>query len=129
MPKTILDWRAAEYGIDPADVDALLDIVLHEPHMADADSQYGTRRGDAGPDLWTAESTDAAREAHLARIKECPVQIGVRGTKAVDTIRRNHRSDPDRIRTMRETVDTNRWLKKYGDLPAKPTDPLEARRA
>lgn len=31
-PET-LEWRAGEYGIDPTDVDTLVDIVLYENHM------------------------------------------------------------------------------------------------
>ena len=128
FPTATLDWRAAEYGIDPSDVDTLLEVVLHEPHLpVTVDNTGATRYDDNGPDLWTAENTDAAREAHLARVKTCPVRIGVRGVAALDSIRTGYVPDLDRIRTMRETVDTNRWLKKYGDLPARPADPIEAR--
>lgn len=121
MPTTILEWRAAEYGIDPADVDALVDVILHEPHipMID-DGTRGPRYADDGPDLWTAENTTTAREAHLARIQTCPVRIDVKGVKALDPIRTGHQPDPDRIRAMREAVDTNRWIKKHGDLPKQP---------
>lgn len=128
MPTAALEWRAAEYGIDPTDVDTLLDIILHEPHMPTVDDpQQGPRYADSGPDLWQADNTDTAREAHLARIKTCPVRIDVQGARGLDTIRNGHQPDPDRLRGMRETVDTNRWLKKYGDLPARPADPIEAR--
>lgn len=130
MPVVALEWRAAEYGIDPTDVDTLLEVLLHEPHMPTEDSpQQGARAVDTGPDLWTAANTDAARAAHLARVKACPVQIDVRGAKAVARVRAAHRPDSARIRAMREAVDTSRWLKQYGDLPAKPLDPMEARRA
>lgn len=130
MPDATLEWRAAEYGIDPADVDALLEVVLHEPFMTMVDDvEHGPRYADGGPDLWTADNTTTAREAHLARVKACPVQIKVAGVKAVDIIRANHQSDPARLSRMREAVDTNRWTKKYGDLPAKPIDRMEARRA
>lgn len=107
FPKHTLDWRAAEYGIDPADVDTLLDVILHEPHMPEAD----------GPDLWTADNTGHARVAHLARVEGCPVRIDVRAAKALAPVRTGHRPDAEQIRRMREQVDTTRWLKKYGDLP------------
>lgn len=126
MPISILEWRAAEYGIDPTDVDTLMEVILHEPHMAPADdTQHSVAAAEDGPDLWAADNTDTARAAHLARVKSCPVQIGVRGSKALAPIRARHRPDPDRIRAMREAVDTNRWMKKYGDLPARAADPME----
>lgn len=121
MPANTLDWRAAEFGIDPTDVDTLLEVVLHEPHMPMTDDpEKGPQFTDGGPDLWTADNTDTAREAHLARVQACPVQIGVRNAKALAAIRNGHHPDPTQIRAMRETVDTSRWLKKYGDLPAPP---------
>lgn len=121
MPVAALEWRAAEYGIDPTDVDALLDIILHEPHMQTIDDpQHGPRYADGTPDLWTADNTTAARDAHVARIKTCNVRIDVRGVKALDPVRAGHRPDSDRIRKMREQVDTSRWLKKHGALPAPP---------
>jgi hypothetical protein len=120
MPTVTLEWRSAEYGIDPADVDTLLDVILHEPHIPLTDDGSGPRYADNGPDLWTAESTTAAREAHLARIKTCPVRIDVKGVKALDPVRNGHRPDADRIRKMREQVDTSRWIKKHGDLPKQP---------
>lgn len=130
LPGVALEWRAAEYGVDPEDVDTLLEIVLHEPHMpAVDDPRHGFRFTDGRPDLWTADTTDDARAAHLARVKECPVQISVRGVKALDPVRVNHRPTPESLRLKREAVDTTRWLKRYGDLPAKPLDRLEARRA
>lgn len=35
MPLETLEWRAAEYDIDPNDFDALLDVVLHEGYVDD----------------------------------------------------------------------------------------------
>jgi hypothetical protein len=120
MPTVALEWRAAEYGIDPADVDTLLDVILHEPHIPMVDDGSGLRYADNGPDLLSADSTDDARAAHLARIKASPVRINVQGAKALDTIRNGHRPDAARIRAMREAVDTNRWVKKHGGLPLPP---------
>lgn len=121
MPAAILDWRAAEFGIDPTDVETLLEVVLHEPHMPMTDdAETGPRFADDGPDLWTADNTVAARESHLARVQACPVQIGVRNVNALAAIRTGHRPDLEQVRAMREAVDTSRWLKKYGDLPAPP---------
>lgn len=121
MPQQTLEWRAAEYGIDPEDVDTLLEIVLHEPHMAltdeaeDEPARYAT-----GPALWEADSTTTARVAHLRRVQACPVRIPVRGHAALAPVRAGHRPDLTRVRAMREAVDTNRWVSLYGDLPVQP---------
>ncbi|MEU3281584.1 hypothetical protein [Streptomyces antibioticus] len=131
MPTIALDWRAAEYGIDPTDTDTLLEILLHEPFMELAEDEDGQRPrwADGSVDLLTAENTTIAREAHVARAKASRVRIDVRNAAGLAPIRATHQPDPDRIRAMREAIDTTRWLTKYGDLPARPLDPLEARRA
>ncbi|WP_326779732.1 hypothetical protein OG481_02220 [Streptomyces longwoodensis] len=120
MPTMALDARAAEYGIDPSDVDALLEVILHEPHMPTVDEGSGPRYADGAPDLWDAESTDAARRAHQARVQAAGVRVDVRGAKGLDVIRKGHRPDLATIRAVREAVDTGRWVKRYGDLPAGP---------
>jgi hypothetical protein len=60
FPLDTLEWRAAEYGIDPADTATLLDIVLAEPYLTKEDWATGHRLHDA-PDI------DTARADHLAR--------------------------------------------------------------
>lgn len=60
FPQDTLEWRAAEYGIDPADTATLLDIVLAEPYLTPDDWAAGHRLHDA-PDIPTA------RADHLAR--------------------------------------------------------------
>lgn len=60
LPVDTLEWRAAEYGIDPADTATLLDIVLAEPYLSEEDWAAGYRLHDA-PDIATA------RRDHLAR--------------------------------------------------------------
>lgn len=60
FPKDIFEWRAAEYDIDPTDMDTLVDIVLSEPFLNDSDYTAGETLHDA-PDLTTA------REAHKSR--------------------------------------------------------------
>lgn len=60
LPVDTLEWRAAEYGIDPADTATLLDLVLAEPHLSEEDWAAGHRLHDA-PDI------DTARVDHLAR--------------------------------------------------------------
>jgi hypothetical protein len=60
FPKDTLEWRAAEYGLDPADTQTLLDIVLFEPHIQ------------IDPDwhLYSAPTVDDARDHLLDRVQE-----------------------------------------------------------
>lgn len=99
FPKTTMQSRAAEYGIDPNDTDTLLDIVLHEPYMVspldhfyDEDEDPVVKAGLMG----TAKSViqnlrtgkvirpgepmaawcyncceETARDAHLMRLNHC----------------------------------------------------------
>jgi hypothetical protein len=60
FPHDTLEWRAAEYGIDPADTATLLDIVLAEPYLTDEDYAGGFH-------LHDAPSIQHARADHLAR--------------------------------------------------------------
>lgn len=60
LPLDAMEWRAAEYQIDPADTATLLDIVMAEPHLTPADWAAGTTLHDA-PDIETA------RRDHIAR--------------------------------------------------------------
>lgn len=60
FPKDIFEWRAAEYGIDPTDMDTLIDIVLSEPFLQDDDYVIGEG-------LHDAPSVEIAREAHKSR--------------------------------------------------------------
>jgi hypothetical protein len=60
FPLETLEWRAAEYGIDPADTATLLDVVLAEPYLSEEDWNTGHQLHDA-PDIATA------RRDHLAR--------------------------------------------------------------
>lgn len=90
FPHVTLAWRAAEYGIDPADTQALLDVILHEPLLPDLDdpseaakdpaalagmtvparqARGPVRKGDPVPvRLHNADTIDDARTAHLLRI-------------------------------------------------------------
>lgn len=68
LPEDTLEWRAAEYGIDPADLNALLDIVLWEPFLEEDDR----------PDLalYSADTVEAARTHYLARIQRAKARGG-----------------------------------------------------
>ncbi|MEU1787121.1 hypothetical protein ABZ553_14850 [Streptomyces sparsogenes] len=127
FPKTTLEWRAAEYGLD--DVDEILDIILHEPH-APAEQQGAPVSLLAAPatadrprpriTLYTAESTAQARDAHRQRIADIKVNVRItppKGADPLDHIRRNHGITADGLRAKREQVDTHRWKTLHGGLP------------
>lgn len=129
FPKTTLEWRAAEYGLD--DVDEILDIILHEPYVPTeqpaapvsliaAQAKPGTQAA-ARITLYTAESTAQARDAHrqlIAEVKASHVRVSPpKGADPLDHIRRRHGITPDGLRARREQVDTHRWKKLYGGLP------------
>jgi hypothetical protein len=69
MPESILEWRAAEYGMDPdSDREALLEMVLYERHLPP--ERDGSRA------LHNAETIADARSHHLARIAELRGKAG-----------------------------------------------------
>ncbi|MFE9391715.1 hypothetical protein [Streptomyces sp. NPDC006784] len=90
FPMETLEWRAAEYGIDPTDFDTLIDVIAHEPYLDDPSdpaavlADPATARGFVSPavepragiaplelvptTLLNAESVELARGAHLERI-------------------------------------------------------------
>jgi len=61
FPSALLEWRAAEYGIDPQDPDTLLDIAIHERFFSldtnDPNFLYNT-------------DEKTARDVHLSRVAE-----------------------------------------------------------
>jgi hypothetical protein len=135
FPKATLDYRAAEYGIDPADVGTLLDVVLHEPfipdptdpanHAGDAAAKKGhqvrarqdagrVRKGDLVPAwLYNADDIDQARAAHLERIGDVKQRIAAikppkNGPDPLDVIRGAYVPDPARIAGHRGHVQATR---------------------
>lgn len=147
FPKFTLLQRAAEYGIDPAAVDDLLDVVLHEPYAPhpddpDAEDPAGaagmlspalisrgtTRKGDLIPTtLYTAATTAAAREAHLLRIQYAKanrvlVTPPKSGTDPLDTIRQNHVADLAWVAEKARQIEQHR-LVAQGRAPRPPVSP------
>lgn len=122
FPKSTLEWRAAEYGLDPADVDTLLDVVLHE-QLLDEETAAG-----AVNSLFTVRSTADARSAYLDRIsawkqRERIVLDGK--SRVLDVIRARPEITSDGVRAKRELVDVHRWRALYGGLPVPITTTLE----
>lgn len=67
FPKDTLEWRAAEYQIDPRETDLLLDIVLYESIMPQDPQTI--------PVLYTADSVDEAREIYVQQVLDFKHQI------------------------------------------------------
>lgn len=113
FPKSTLEWRAAEYGIDPTDVDGLLDVVLHE-QLFDEDTAVKAQHA-----LQGARSTADARAGHLARIAALKEQhrVAIEAGGPLDVIRARPGISPDGVRAKREAVDVHRWTQMYGGLP------------
>jgi hypothetical protein len=103
FPYDTLEWRAAEYGIDPSDVDTLLDVVLAEPYLSPED--WST-----GPSLYGEDDHDMAevRQAHLSRCARVKLanRISTRGTSAdpLTLIRETHQMDADAVEIKRQLV-------------------------
>jgi hypothetical protein len=114
FPKFTLEQRAAEYGLDPADIETLLDIVLHEQfvhspggEIEDPAAAQGmlspalvssgmARKGQLVPtDLFNAPTIKHARDAHLARVAHAKQTRGrvrppSKGPDPLDLIRAEH---------------------------------------
>lgn len=60
FPKDTMEWRAAEYDIDPSETEVLLDIILFEPHIKVPPERQ----------LYVAESHDDARSYLLGAIAQ-----------------------------------------------------------
>ena len=125
MPLDTMEWRAAEYGIDPADTATLLDIVLAEPHLSEEDWAAGHQLHDA-PDI------DTARADHLARCTRAKLRhrISTRGAghpcRRVATESPLH---PEAIELKRQLVAHTRIAHAHARETAAPPDRIAALRA
>jgi hypothetical protein len=114
FPKFTLEQRAAEYGFDPADIETLLDVVMHEQfvhspggEIEDPAAAQGmlspalvssgmARKGAMVPtDLFNAPTIKHARDAHLARVAHAKKTRGrvhppSKGPDPLDLIRAEH---------------------------------------
>jgi hypothetical protein len=101
FPQDTLEWRAAEYGIDPTDTNTLLDIVLAEPYLTPEDWTTGSQ-------LHDAETIEQARTHHLARCAQVKLRhrISTRGRNAAPTqlVREQHAMHPEALELKRQMV-------------------------
>lgn len=97
FPPDTLEWRAAEYGIDPTDTDALLDIILGEPFAEQ----------DPVPLLFTADTIEEARAQHTSRCAQAKLakKISSRGIQnPLEMIRSDFRANPESLKQKRSAV-------------------------
>lgn len=101
FPTDTLEWRAAEYGIDPSDVDTLMDIILAEPYLTD--QHWAT-----GSQLHDADTIDQARADHIARCAAVKLahRMSTRGKAAepLRAVRERHEMHPEALEMKRELV-------------------------
>ncbi|MFI6813287.1 hypothetical protein ACIBG7_12785 [Nonomuraea sp. NPDC050328] len=80
FPHVTFEWRAAEYGIDPEDVDTLLDVILYEPYIPNPDDALAWQQPETAkilaatrglPTCWTPGVPDHERlAAHQERLRQ-----------------------------------------------------------
>lgn len=101
FPQDTMEWRAAEYDIDPADTATLLDVVIAEPHLTAEDLATGSLLHDA-PDIPTA------RRDHLTRCAAVKLRHRI-STRAkgspLDQVRTQSPMAPEVIEVKRDHVD------------------------
>lgn len=71
IPQDTLEWRAAEYLIDPSATDLLLDIVLYEGFLSPEPNGI--------PMLMRASTIDEAREYHIGKVAEIKARLRPQG--------------------------------------------------
>lgn len=134
MPLDTLEWRAAEYGIDPADTATLLDIVLAEPHLSDEDWAAGHQLHDA-PDIATARVDHVARcaRAKLRHRISTRTRAATKDTPAVphpcQRVADESPLDLEAIELKRQLVEQARAAHAGTREPAAPPDRIAALRA
>lgn len=89
IPKEAIEWRIAEYDLDPNDTETALDILLHSPHI---DIPEGER-------LYDGITVEQARNALLSRVRakreESDKQKAARAVAAGGTTLRKAGIDPE----------------------------------
>ncbi|MEV1177275.1 hypothetical protein [Nonomuraea sp. NPDC049784] len=141
FPHSSLEWRSAEYGIDPDDKDTLLDVILHEGYIPREDDPLALMDPASAkvlsvtrgmPTCWTPGVSDKDRlEAHLIRIAAVKKHrlrlepasvadrqgalafVGSRRVAPVDPLDpiREAQLDPIRVESRRQAV---KWARSTG---------------
>lgn len=77
FPHDILEWRVAEYDLDPNDLDTVLDLVLAEPYLTE-DDWLGEVH------LYDAPDSSTARAAHVRRCRRIRALFAHTGQRRVN---------------------------------------------
>lgn len=116
FPKDTLEWRAAEYDIDPNDVDTLLGIVLYEPLLDEHSHEHPKH-------LFNAASVAEAREYHTSRINRLRKAHPLEDPDGhLDKIRQGHLMHPEALALKRADVYRGR-AQRAAERVAKAADP------
>jgi len=67
FPHSRLQWRVAEYNLDPNDIDKLIEVAIYEFHMTDNVHSNPTH-------LWNTDEA-TARQAHLGRVEAAKSRV------------------------------------------------------
>ncbi|PZG20593.1 hypothetical protein [Nonomuraea aridisoli] len=149
LPNTEMEWRCAEYGIDPDDLDTLLEIALYEPHLPSPDDPLAWQNAACAalleeihglPTCWTPGVPDVERRAahlaridavkrHMVRIEDAPHSDRAAALAYVGSART---APEDPLAPLRQGVRLDparvqsrvlavEWLRANADRPRKPT--------
>lgn len=116
LPKFAIEQRIAEYDLDPTDIAGVLEILLHEPWVADPTeprnhandpaakrgmttaalkAKGSIKVGDTVPiHLSNARDRATARQAHMHRIEEVKSRITINSGKGVGRLSPGDTTDP-----------------------------------
>ena len=131
LPLDTLEWRAAEYEIDPDDRDTLWDVVLAEIYMLPSDME-------GEPQLHTHPDLGLVRKAHIARAARVKLRhrIATRtGHQVHDTIKNQSVMHPEALALKKAHVLQVRGshfgneARRLGALAARQANPEEHRLA
>lgn len=90
FPEDTLEWRSAEYQIEPDQTDLLMDLVLYEGMLP-------------GPSvLFTAGTIEEAREVHVGRVLDLKSKVR--------PVARSWKSRPERVNRLRDAGVDQEWL-------------------
>ncbi|SDI50604.1 hypothetical protein SAMN05421505_16112 [Sinosporangium album] len=149
FPHSAFEWRCAEYGLDPDDLDTLLDVVLYEPYLPDLGDLFAWQDPAAAaileatrelPTCWTPGVSDETRlQAHLERIAVAKrhrvlITSAPRTDRqgALDYVGARRTAPPDPLAPIKEQtrldpvrVRSRRlavdWIRAAGAAPVRPT--------
>lgn len=122
FPHSIFEIVAGQYGIDPDDIETILDIVIHIPFQnLDVDTEHG-RMMAALPDVYQVHNTNEAKETISTLTNSASRRVDVRSCKALDVIRKAHNPDKTRIKEIAKDTDIGRWELKYGAIDVEPPE-------